>query len=174
MTENESSHLTDDHLLQSVVAETELSVEMRAHLTECSHCQRAKRQIEQDLELMGQFAGRFAPRPRRRPVIDFVPENPSRLFPWRWTFSPFIAAAAAVVIITGSIVVDQVRDQRLQASLYEEMLEDEAFMAEISSLEENALPLFYVDISNGSADPEPEELREEDEGNKTPKGDAVS
>jgi hypothetical protein len=77
-----------------------------------------------------------------------------------------------VVIIIGSVVVDQVRDQRLQATLYEEMLEDEAFMAEISNLEENALPLFYVDITNGSDDPDSEE--EEDVGRKPPKGDAVS
>jgi hypothetical protein len=174
MTDHKIIHLTDDHLLRSLITETELTTEMRAHLSECPRCLQARRRIEQDLGLLGQFAKRLAPKPRRRPLIDAAQDFQPRPFRRGWAFSPVIAAAAAVVIIIGSVVVDQVRDQRLQATLYEEMLEDEAFMAEISNLEENSLPLFYVDISNGAADPESEEVGEEDVGRKPPKGDAVS
>lgn len=174
MTEQKIHHLSDDHLLRSVIAETELTVEMRTHLSSCPRCLQARRRIEQDLGQIGKFAKRYAPKPRRRPLAQAAINQQPRLFLRRWAFSPLIAAAATVMIITGSVVVDKVRDQRLQTTLYEEMLEDEAFMTEISNLEENALPRFYVDISNGSVDPDSEEGTEEDAGRKPPKGDAVS
>ena len=153
-------HLDEEQLLCAIVEESDLSPQVRGHLSSCLSCREEKERIEESLAQMGRLAERFAPSPGRkvaapletvrgpRPWLSWVPE-------WKWTLTAGVTAAMAVVIAFGSFVFT-VRQDRKAANLYLEMLDDERLISEVSKLEENALPPFYLDISDG-ADQNPDE-----------------
>lgn len=144
-------HLNEEQLLWAMVESDELPEGLRNHLTECQVCRAAVEGLETDLAGMGKMAGRFAASPRKRIVIPLEEERSSGkwLREWRWAFTAGISAAVVLIIVLGSIAAG-VRQERRVAKLYREMVEDERLMLEVGELEDNALPPFYSDISEGT------------------------
>jgi hypothetical protein len=113
-------HLGEDHILQAVIDDTDLSMLQQQHLAECSQCQSHRERLENELKHLGQLAERYAPEPLRRiNVADDRARSP-------FSIRRFAVSAAA--------------------DLAQDMVEAERLMTEVNVLVENALPQVYLDI----------------------------
>jgi hypothetical protein len=142
-------HVSAADLVASIVAGEDLSPEARLHLQTCPECSRQRQRITDDLRALGSSARRFAPEPARKAVLpDRVPErSPAR--PWGWTLGLSFAAAAAAALI---LVLTPARPVfhpggTLPGIAAVDRDDDAQLMAEVSRLEEDALPEGYKDIS---------------------------
>ena len=156
-------HLDEEQLFRAVVDESDLSAKARDHLSSCLSCREERERIEESLARLGEMAERFAPLPVRKMVAPLKKAHDFRIWAglpeWRWTLKAGVAVAVAVVIALGSVVFT-VRQERNIARLDREMLDDERLITEVGKLEENALPTFYFDISEGAAQDHDEDLIE--------------
>jgi hypothetical protein len=147
-------HLDEEQLLCAIVEESDLLPWARDHLSSCLSCRAEKERIEGSLARMSRKAERFAPLPTRKVVVPPEPVGGRPwlwLQDWKWTFTAGVTAAMAVVVTLGSLMFT-VKQDRNAANLYREMLDDERLITEVGRLEENALPSFYLEISEGAAD----------------------
>jgi hypothetical protein len=147
MIDREGEHPNEDQLLGSIIDDVDLPSEVQRHLSTCTECRAQRKHLEEGLSRMGSMASRFAPSPRRRIEIP-VEEAPTY-----WNWRRFIAAGTAVTALIAVLVggaLFQSKQDKLLTALQQEMIEDDQFIAEISRLEDNALPLSYLGISDSS------------------------
>ncbi len=154
MNSEKSLHLDEDQLIRALVDETDLDQVLQEHLSQCPQCSAGKRQIEKDIERLGQMAERFSPDPGQK--VKLPAEKPRKSIWWSWQLRTAFGVAAAAVFVIFFIgmppLFDPIPGER--SRMYtQEMLEDEEFMKEVSMLAENALPAVYLDMA-GESDPE--------------------
>jgi hypothetical protein len=152
MTQGKSLHLTEKEIIQAVMDETDLPESTREHLRKCHTCRHEKEGLGNQLSLLGNTAKRLSPLPRKSFKL---PQKDGVRIPrvWRWQWQSLLAAgmAAAMIFIvllwkTPSLIYRQ--DQGAVKTV--EFVQDEQFMADISSLVENPLPEIYFDLSGES------------------------
>jgi hypothetical protein len=144
-------HLNEERLICSVVDQNDLSADEQNHLFTCSVCQGEKQQLEQELTNLGRMAKEFAPLPEKNiiPLLQESLQKPRSSWSWR----PVFAAGFVVILLIVGIWMyspfKRYQEYKI-AKLIERMKDDEKLMAEIRSLEEQALSGFYMDISGES------------------------
>lgn len=148
-----ASHLGENEILQAVVDETDLSLRLKQHLKECSHCRLQKERIAQELARLGQLARRYAPEPQRRVTLT-ADRVRWPFLSWKFAFSA-AAVAAAVIVVWATILIQSQQPGRVE-NLAQNMIEAERLMTEIDGLVENALPPVYLEIV-GETDLNPDE-----------------
>jgi hypothetical protein len=140
---SDEPHLGEDHILQAVIDDTDLSTLQQQHLAECSRCQSHRERLENELIHLGQLAERYAPEPLRRiNVTDDKVRSPLSIR--GFVFSA--AAVAAVIIVVWATFLIRSQQQGHIGNLAQDMVEAERLMTEINVLVENALPQVYMDI----------------------------
>jgi hypothetical protein len=146
VSERKNNHLDDDQLLWAVVEEAELPASVGAHLSSCPQCFARKERLEQKLARLGQKAEIFAPLHRKKVSLSLDEVRSPHWWSWGWRTALAVSLAVILIAIWSSNIFVPSSDT-LITRLNQEMLEDERFMAEISLLEENALPSLFEDIS---------------------------
>lgn len=145
-------HVNPEELSRSIVDEQGLSGRMRDHLKHCPACQRERRHLMEQLDLIGRSARRYAPEPLRKIVLPVSEEDTHKGWTFGWSFSLKIAAVAALAVLTVSWLVNFPYAPEVdQTSIAREMAGDEKLLAEVSMLEENSLPKAYEEISPETA-----------------------
>ncbi len=141
-----TKHLDDNQIIAALIDENGLNGLLRRHLSECPTCRGQKEQLQAGLAQFGKISRDSIPLTYRRPELI---DNRARGISRNWKFAPalaFIAAAVLLAFFLTPIAVD--KDKIFTRKVvYQEMLRDQKFMAEVKTLEENPLPGFYVDIS---------------------------
>ena len=140
------SHLDDNQIIEAVIDEEGLNGLLRRHLSECPACRAQKEMLQARLARFGEISRGKIPLGYRKPKL--IEMNAGEMAK-AWTIHPALAICAALAVLAlflTPIVIN--RDNLFTKSVvYREMLQDEKFMAEVRSLEENPLPSFSVDIS---------------------------
>ena len=136
-------HLAEDHILQAVIDDTDLSTLQQKHLAQCSRCQSHRQRLENELAHLGQLAERYAPEPLRR--INVADDN-ARLPLLIRRIAVSAAAVAAVIIVVWATFLLRSQQQGGIDNLAQNMVEAERLMTEVNVLVENALPQVYLDI----------------------------
>ena len=148
------SHLDDNQIIEAVIDESGLEGLLRRHLSECNACRAQKEELQARLARFGEISRVTIPVDFRKPRLV---EKSAGAMAKAWRSHPALAVCAALtllVLFLGPMALN--RDKLFTKTVvYREMLQDEKFMSEVRSLEENPLPGFYVDISgHGSEKPE--------------------
>lgn len=152
MNQQKSLHLTEKEIIQAVIDETDLTESKREHLYECHTCRNEKEGLGNQLSRLGNTAERLSP----LPLKSFkLPREDGLKMPrvWKWQWQSLLAAGMAAVMIfavllwkTPSLISQKDRGEERAT----EFVQDEKFMADISSLVENPLPEIYLDLSGES------------------------
>ena len=140
---SDEPHLAEDHILQAVIDDTDLSALQQQHLAQCSRCQSQRERLKKELIHLGQLAERYAPQPLRR--INVTDDSVRSPFSIRG-FAFSAAAVAAVIIVVWATFLIRSQQQGRIGNLAQDMVEAETLMTEINVLVENALPQVYLDI----------------------------
>ena len=159
MNRQKNNHLDDDQLLWAVVDEAELSASLGEHLSSCPECFARKERLEQKLTRLGQKAETFTPSPGKKVSLTIDVARSPHWWSWGWLTALVVSLAAMLIVLWSSNLFIPSPD-RVATRLNQEMLEDERFMAEISLLEENALPSLFGDISQEGSSVFDEEFME--------------
>ena len=143
------SHLDDKKIIEAVMDYTALDTDQRRHLLECSVCRSQKEALEGGLARFGQISRDEVPIVFRKPGV-FKLNTRGQMWRIRLVFGAGLAFAILVLLLSP---LELNRDRLYnQDVVYREMLQDEKFMTEIEKLEENSLPITYVDIGDPSDD----------------------
>jgi hypothetical protein len=146
VSEQKNNHLDDDQLLWAVVDEAELPASLGEHLSSCAQCFARKERLEQKLVRLGQKAEIFVPLPGKKVSLSIDEARSPHWWSWGWRTALAVSLAMILIALWSSNLFIPSPDT-VVTRLNQEMLEDERFMAEISLLEENALPSLFEDIS---------------------------
>jgi hypothetical protein len=146
VSELKNNHLDDDQLLWAVVEEAELPASVGEHLSACSQCFARKERLEQKLARLGQKAEIFAPSPGKKVSLSVDEARSPHWWSWGWRTALAVSLAVIFIALWSSNIFIPSTDTVI-TRLNQEILEDERLMAEISLLEENALPSLFEDIS---------------------------
>ncbi|MHC1727355.1 MAG: hypothetical protein AB9866_15345 [Syntrophobacteraceae bacterium] len=139
-------HLDEERIAEAIIDRNSLDEDARRHLSECSACRAEIDALADGLAKFGQISRKNAPIPRRRLR---VPGGEARVSKPVWKISPAFGAGLVFAVILAVVLNPLYYKKSTKPNLekvYLEMLQDERFMAEIETLEENSLPRFYVDI----------------------------
>ncbi len=153
MTKRMTGHLDEERIIAAVVDEQGLNFAARRHLAECTDCRARRQAIEGDLARFGKLSRENAPLPLKRPRIA---DTGARWLRPAWRLRPSIGMgllAASLLAFLLSPYLHQYLGRGkgvAMEKIYLEMLQDERFIAEIKTLEEDPFPRFYVDISDFS------------------------
>jgi hypothetical protein len=141
-------HLSPEELNRCVVDEEALGGPSRDHLRQCPLCQRERRDLVRQLELVGESARQYAPEPVRKIVLPSRDGEVLKGWGMSWGLTFKLAAVAALLVLTFSWLMHFRPTPEIdQSQIASEMVKDETLMTEISMLEENSLPDSYQDIS---------------------------
>jgi hypothetical protein len=145
-----NQHLNEDQLIRAVIDVSDLPVAAQAHLAACSQCLHRKQNFERELTNLGRMAGQFAPKPQKRVILP-VPKSGSRFSAFLdWRSVPAAAAilAAAFIVVWSSHIARNISEHQTE-NMTAEMRDAKQLMTEVNSLVDNALPPFYLQISDG-------------------------
>ncbi len=146
MSMRQKVHVDEVQILRAIVDETDLPPNVREHLADCETCGALKARIEEDLANLGATARRLVPESRRR---ISVPYETRRFLPsWLNLLRPVTAGLATAVVLSVVLVFVFFRTtpENKTAKLYREMIEDEKLISEVTSLEDDALPPYYLEM----------------------------
>jgi hypothetical protein len=122
-------HLGEDHILQAVIDDTDLSTLQQQHLAECPRCQSHRERLENELTHLGQLAEHYAPEPLRRiNVTDDKIRSPLSIRGFAFS----AAAVAAVIIVVWATFLIRSQQQGRIGNLAQDMVEAERLMTEIN------------------------------------------
>jgi len=143
------NHVDEEQILKAIVDEGDLSEEARRHLAGCGDCRARLAHIRGQLSDFGRKAERYAPVMYRKVK---VPRRAKRFLPswldFRRPVTVGFALASVLLVIIGFNLFGTSPETRT-AMVYREMANDEKLISEITSLEDDALPQFYRDVSEG-------------------------
>ncbi|MGC8490458.1 MAG: hypothetical protein ACP5SH_01860 [Syntrophobacteraceae bacterium] len=144
------SHLDDNRIIEAVIDENGLDGVLRRHLSECPACRARKEELQGRLAQFGKMSRADIPVDFKKPKLS--QKSPGFLVN-AWRNHPAVAFCAALALLVLFLSPLAINKDKLfpKAVVYQEMLQDEKFMAEVQSLEKDPLPSFYVDISGGGA-----------------------
>lgn len=150
MNAKNNHHLNEDQLIRAVVDVSDLPVAAQAHLAACSQCLHNKQNFERELTQLGRMAGQFAPKPQKRIILP-VQKSGSRFssfLDWRSIIAAAAIVAAAFIVVWSSNIARNISEHRTE-NMTAEMRDAKQLMTEVNSLVDNALPPFYLQISDG-------------------------
>ncbi len=147
----ETNHLDDKQIIEAVIDENGLPEMLRSHLSECRACRIRKDGLQESLARLGTISRSGIPPVFRKPRLK-TGESPKG-----WVVKPALVLLASLALLFLFLTPMTVNSDRVfsKAVVFREMLQDQKFMAEVQSLEENPLPSFYRDIS-GQAPQKPD------------------
>lgn len=160
MTKKITGHLDEERIIAAIVDEQGLDFAARRHLVECTDCRTRRQTIEGGLARFGKLSRENAPLSLKRPRLAGAG---ARLFGPVWRIRPSIGMGLVVATLLAFLLTPYLHHylkpgkDAVMEKIYLEMLQDERFMAEIKTLEEDPLPRFYVDISDFSDQDTPDE-----------------
>ena len=142
----EISHLDEKQIIEAVIDESGLPGMLRNHLSECPACRARKVGLQESLGRLGAISRSDIPPVFRKPKLKAAAS------PKGWALKPALVLLASAVLLLLFLAPMSVNRDRVfsKTVVYREMLQDQKFMAEVQSLEENPLPSFYRDISGPS------------------------
>ena len=149
MNSNNKFHLDENQLIQAVVDAADLPAAVQAHLAACSQCRNSKQSFERELANLGRIARQSVPKPQRRFILP-VQKSGSRFssfLNWRSITAAAAIAAAAFIVVWGANIARNFSERRTE-NLTAELRDAKRLMTEVNSLVDNALPSFYVEISD--------------------------
>ncbi len=150
MSMNKTDHLSDEEVFESMLDESSLAVDARAHLLQCPFCRSKKELLEGSLTRFEQTVRKSSPSPLRRPDLSAVYARRRREGGWQWYWKYGIpagmAAVLALLFIAGTLLFREPQSEMAFLS-DRETVEDEQLLAEVWKLEENAIPPLYLDMS---------------------------
>lgn len=144
---NQDIHLNEDQIIRATVDENDLTTSEQNHLSKCSICQKEKQEFEQVLIRMGDMSQELAPSPRRRFIL---PSQKSRSS-FRW--QPALATGFVIVLLMMGIWWSPLFErfqENVSVQIVQKMESDQQFVAEITLVEDYALPDRYLDIIGAS------------------------
>lgn len=162
MTLDTNRHPDEAQLLAAVVDINDLAQDARAHLEKCESCSEKVNAYKTALANLGKSAHAFAPSPQRRPRLPL--EKEKAIF-WR----PALAAAFTLALVSWGVwrfgAPPQPVDITAAPIVSANVWEDEAFMSEVASLSENAIPDEYkglLDVFDFSEEEDSMPVEDED------------
>ena len=140
---NQDEHLNEDRIIKAVVDANDLTTTEQNHLSNCSMCQKEKREFEQVLSRMGDISQELVPSPQRRFIF-----NPQKSLSWfRW--HPALATGFVVLLLIIGIwwsPFSKRFQENESVQIVQEIESDQQFVAEITLVEDYALPDGYLYI----------------------------
>jgi hypothetical protein len=140
---NQDIHLNEDQIIRATVDENDLTTSEQNHLSKCSICQKEKQEFEQVLIRMGDMSQELAPSPRRRFILTSQKSRSS----FRW--QPALATGFVIVLLMMGIWWSPLFErfqENASVQIVQKMESDQQFVAEITLVEDYALPDRYLDI----------------------------
>lgn len=148
MKRDHENHLDEKQLIQAIVDQADLPASVQAHLAKCRQCRLRKENFERELANFGQMAERYAPQPQKRVRLP-AHETKSTfwtLLNWRSAIGVAATVAAVLIVFWGTTIVRNLSEHGT-GGLASEILEAQRLMMEVNMLVDNALPVFYLEIS---------------------------
>jgi len=148
MNAHKELHLDENQLLVAVVDESDLPTQLRSHLFTCPLCRSNREQFEKILEKLGQMVERFTPPGKRKRAL---PANIPCSFRWfSWNLRSAFAVAVTVMFLSAFVwsfsFFRNTSDGVIDIAA-EETWKTDSFMAEVTTLAEDAFLSVYQDIS---------------------------
>ena len=140
---NHDGHLNRDQIIRAVVDENDLTTSEQNHLSKCSICQKEKQEFEQVLIRMGDMSKELVPSPRRRFILTSQKGRSS----FRW--QPALATGFVIVLLMMGIWWSSLFkgfQENGSVQIVQRMESDQQFVAEITLVEDYALPDRYLYI----------------------------
>ena len=141
--ENQDGHLNEDKIIRAIVDENDLTTTEQKHLSNCSMCQKEKQEFEQVLIRMGDMSQELVPSPRRRFILTSQKSRSS----FRW--QPALATGFVIVLLIMGIWWSspfELFQENGSLQITQKIESDQQFVAEISLVEDYALPDRYLYI----------------------------
>ena len=140
---NHDGHLNGDQIIRAVVDGNDLTDPERNHLSKCSVCQKEKQEFKQVLIRMGDISQELVPSPRRR----FIPTSQKSRSLFRWQ-PAFVTGFVIVLLMMGIWWSSLFKGLQENGSvqIVQKMESDQQFVAEITLVEDYALPDRYLHI----------------------------
>jgi hypothetical protein len=147
---NNTPHLDENQIIQAVVDESDLPTDVQAHLSACSLCRDLKEGFEQELTNLGELAAQLAPKPQKRIILPMQKSGSrfSSFLDWRSVIAAAAIVAAAFIVVWSSNIARNISEHRTE-NMTAEMRDAKQLMTEVNSLVDNALPPFYLQLSDG-------------------------
>jgi hypothetical protein len=123
---------------------------VQAHLSACSLCRDLKEGFEQELTNLGELAAQLAPKPQKRIILPMQKSGSrfSSFLDWRSVIAAAAIVAAAFIVVWSSNIARNISEHRTE-NMTAEMRDAKQLMTEVNSLVDNALPPFYLQLSDG-------------------------
>ena len=140
---NQDGHLNEDRIIRAIVDENDLTTTEQNHLSNCSMCQKEKQEFEQVLSRMGDISQELVPSPQRRFI--FTPQKSLSWFRWQ----PALATGFVIVLLIMGIWWSssfELFQENGSLQITQKIESDQQFVAEISLVEDYALPDRYLYI----------------------------
>jgi hypothetical protein len=146
---NQEEHLTEDRIIRAIVDKNDLATTEQNHLSRCSTCQKEKQEFEQVLSRMGDMSQEMVPPPRRRFV--FPPQESRSWFRWQ----PAVATGLVIALLLMGIWWSspfKLFQENGSVHIVQTIESDQQFVAEITLVEDYALPDGYLYIIGTSVE----------------------
>lgn len=140
---NQDEHLNKDRIIRAIVDENDLTTTEQNHLSNCSTCQKEKQEFEQVLNRMGDMSQELVPPPRRK--LALTPQDNRSWFRWQ----PALATGLVIVLLIMGIWWSspfKVFQENGSVHIVQTIESDQQFVAEITPVEDYALPDGYLYI----------------------------
>jgi len=140
---NQDIHLNEDQIIRATVDENDLTTSEQNHLSKCSICQKEKQEFEQVLNRMGDMSKELVPSPRRRFILTSQKNRSS--FRWQPALATGFAVFVLMMVIWWTSPFTRFQENG-SVQIVQKMESDQQFVAEITLVEDYALPDRYLDI----------------------------
>mgnify|MGYP000215217915 FL=1 len=151
------NHLSDEEVLRAAVDPSDLDPARQAHLASCPQCRRQAEDVADDYRRLGQMARQMAPEPRRtfRLPADNAPAGR------RYVRPALALGVLGTLVFAVTLWGPFTRMSQTPTPMVAETVEDDdALMAEIETLVEDALPEKYRQLAALPDDRSVEDLDE--------------
>jgi len=140
---NQDAHLNEDKIIRVIVDGNDLTTSERNHLSKCSVCQKEKQEFEQVLIRMGDISEELVSTPQKTFILNS--QKSRRLFRWQ----PVLVTGFVIVLFMMGIWWSSLFkgfQENGSVQIVQKMESDQQFVAEITLVEDYALPDRYLYI----------------------------